>query len=183
MDIAQELLTGGGFVAALTGGLSTLFTAQNAASNLQQAVANAAMAEATRKAAETRLQYAEQALADAQDKLKEATGAFDAATKEYAAALQNRFTRHVAIDQLRVHVKQNILYYMQAIWDHEPPDQRFFRLYNKLVVCPKPDPNCSPSTPTAESIKAEIQPYSGRDRDVRCRRDYLLRQSVAIPTS
>ena len=29
-----------------------------------------------------------------------------------------------------MHVKDNILYYMQAIWSHEPPDQRFFRLYN-----------------------------------------------------
>jgi hypothetical protein len=27
-------------------------------------------------------------------------------------------------------VKDNILYYMQAIWRQEPPDQRFFRLYN-----------------------------------------------------
>ena len=34
------------------------------------------------------------------------------------------------IDRLRVHVKENILYYMQAIWRQEPPDQRFFRLYN-----------------------------------------------------
>ena len=32
-------------------------------------------------------------------------------------------------------MKQNIFYYMQAIWDHEPADQRFFRLYNKKVVC------------------------------------------------
>jgi hypothetical protein len=145
VDIARDLLTGGGFVAALTGGLSTLFTAESDAKNLEESVANAAMAEATRKAAETRLQYAEQALADAQDKVKEATSAFEQATKQYAAVLQNRFSRHVTIDQLRVHVKQNILYYMQAIWDHEPPDQRFFRLYNKLVACPKPDPNCSPS--------------------------------------
>ncbi|VTZ59781.1 hypothetical protein EMEDMD4_1240009 [Sinorhizobium medicae] len=30
--------------------------------------------------------------------------------------------------RLRMHVKQNILFYMQAIWNHEPPDQRFFRL-------------------------------------------------------
>ena len=145
VDIAKDLLTGGGVVAALTGGLSTLFTANNAASNLNQAVADAAMAEATRKAAETRLQYAEEALTSAQDKLKEATGVFERATNDYAAALRNQFSRHVAIDQLRVHVKQNILYYMQAIWDHEPPDQRFFRLYNKLVACPKPDPGFSPS--------------------------------------
>ena len=34
------------------------------------------------------------------------------------------------IDRLRLHVKENILYYMQAIWRQEPPDQRFFRLYD-----------------------------------------------------
>ena len=34
------------------------------------------------------------------------------------------------IDRLRVHVKDNIIYYMQAIWAHEPADQRYFRLYN-----------------------------------------------------
>jgi hypothetical protein len=27
-------------------------------------------------------------------------------------------------------VKDNIIYYMQAIWSHEPADQRYFRLYN-----------------------------------------------------
>lgn len=159
VDIAKDLLTGGGFVAALTGGMSTLFTAGHDATNLEAAAANAAMAEATRRAAETRLQYAEQALSDAQEKLKDATSAFESATKAYATALQNQFSRHVAIDQLRVHVKQNILFYMQAIWDHEPPDQRFFRLYNKLVVCPKPGQNCSPSY-TYQGTSARTSAYT-----------------------
>jgi hypothetical protein len=92
--------------------------------------------EANRKAAETRLQYVEQALADAQNKLIQATDSYEKATQQYAAALQQQYNRHVAIDQLRVHVKQNILYYAQAIWDHEPPDQRFFRLYNLEIFCP-----------------------------------------------
>jgi hypothetical protein len=100
--------------------------------------ATAQMLEANRQAAETRLQYAEQALADMQKKLGDASAAFEQATRDYTAALQNQFSRRVAIDQLRIHVKQNILYYMQAIWDHEPPDQRFFRLYNKKVKCPEP---------------------------------------------
>jgi hypothetical protein len=100
--------------------------------------------EAARKAYEARLQYAEQALSDAQDKLKQASDSFRQASKDYASAMENQFNRHVAIDQLRVHVKQNILYYMQAIWDQEPADQRFFRLYNKKVICPKPQSNCTP---------------------------------------
>ena len=49
-------------------------------------------------------------------------------------ALDRRSKEHydqvAEIDRLRVHVKDNILYYMQAIWSHEPPDQRFFRLYD-----------------------------------------------------
>lgn len=143
-DIAKTILTGGGLISALTGGVSTFFNIDSGANNLEDATANATKAEANRKAAETRLQYAEQALADAQDKLKQATGGFEQATKEYAAALQNKFARHVSIDQLRIHVKQNILYYMQAIWDHEPPDQRFFRLYHQMVGCPQPDPKCQP---------------------------------------
>jgi hypothetical protein len=103
------------------------------------------MLDASIKAFETRLGYAESALADAQEKLKQATSAFDAATKDYSAALQNQFNRRVAIDQLRVHVKDNILYYMQAIWDQENPDQRFFRLYTQKVICPKPEARCRPT--------------------------------------
>lgn len=101
--------------------------------------------EANRQAAETRLGYVEQALADAQSKLKQVTSALQDATKEYATALQNQYARHIAIDQLRIHVKQNIFYYMQAVWDHEPPDQRFFRLYNLMVMCPKPLEGCVPA--------------------------------------
>src|SRR5439155_24018688 len=97
--------------------------------------------EINRRAAETRLKYAEEALADAQNKLKQATDAYQKATQQYSAALQQQYSRHVAIDQLRLHVKQNILYYMQAIWAHEVPDQRFFRLYNMKVACSKPAPD------------------------------------------
>lgn len=143
-SIANETeATVGGIVAGgATGGLSTLFGWKSKVPGVSDA---SDTAEDYRKAAETRLQYVEQALADAQDKLKPATGSFEQATKEYAAAMQRRYARHIAIDQLRVHVKQNILYYMQAIWDHEPPDQRFFRLYNLMVNCPQPDPHCQPN--------------------------------------
>jgi hypothetical protein len=54
-------------------------------------------------------------------------------TEKYAKALADQFNHKAHIDRLRVHVKQNILYYMQAIWSHEPPDQRFFRLHKTPV--------------------------------------------------
>jgi hypothetical protein len=110
----------------------------------------AELLEASRRAGEARLEYIDETLVDTQRKLARAADAFETATRDYAAALQNQHSRHIAIDQLRVHVKQNILFYMQAIWDHEPPDQRFFRLYTKKVVLPKPGfgpvPNASKAT-------------------------------------
>ncbi|MEO7923038.1 MAG: hypothetical protein ABIR30_05120 [Chitinophagaceae bacterium] len=99
---------------------------------------DAEKSEAYRRSAESRLQYVEQSLADAQGKLKQGTDSFEQATKNYAAALQNQFSRHVAIDQLRIHVKQNIIYYMQAIWSHSVADQTFFELYKLDIDCPTP---------------------------------------------
>lgn len=58
-----------------------------------------------------------------QSYLQQITEKFNKDTQEY-------FDRQTANMQLRMHIKDNILYYMQAIWDYEPPDQRYFRLYN-----------------------------------------------------
>ena len=46
---------------------------------------------------------------------------------------KNHFSMLADIERLRIHVKDNIMYYMQAIWTHEPPDQRYFRIYNYEV--------------------------------------------------
>ncbi|BCY09113.1 hypothetical protein [Actinoplanes sp. L3-i22] len=62
--------------------------------------------------------------------LEVATTALQAAVDRLSAAVREHYDKVAEIDRLRLHVKENILYYMQAIWDHEPPDQRFLRLYN-----------------------------------------------------
>jgi hypothetical protein len=104
------------------------------------------------KAGETRLKYTEQALADAQEKLRNAASAFQQATKDYTTALQNQYSRQISINQLRIHVKQNIFYYMQAIWAHEPSDQRFFRLYKQKVLCPHVESSCAMPISTGSII-------------------------------
>ena len=114
--------------------------------------------EANRRAIETRVGYAEAALADAQEKAKNAATSLDAATREYASALEAQYNRRVSVDQLRVHVKQNILYYMQAIWDHEPPDQRFFRLYKVEVACLDADPTCTVAVTGEVSLPSKFSP-------------------------
>jgi hypothetical protein len=92
--------------------------------------------ESRRRAAQTALEWAEADLATANEQLAAAVGALQHATDAYTAALQQRLNRRVAIDQLRLHVKQNILYYMQAVWLHEPSDQRYLRIYDKEIEWP-----------------------------------------------
>jgi hypothetical protein len=91
-------------------------------------------------AAQTMLDYAKDSL-DRADKersrlltqLQLAVTALQGAIDKLSAAVKDHYNQLEQIDRLRIHVKENILYYMQAIWHHEPPDQRYFRLYNKDV--------------------------------------------------
>ena len=84
-----------------------------------------------------RVDFAKDALNRAQVKvnqlvsdLKSETTALQAAIDKYTAATTKHFSMLADIDRLRVHVKDNIIHYMQAIWTYEPTDQRYFRLYN-----------------------------------------------------
>jgi hypothetical protein len=70
-----------------------------------------------------------------------ATTTLQIAIDKLSAAVKEHYDRVAEIDRLRVHIKENILYYMQAIWSHEPPDQRFFRLYNLDVPIVQPVAN------------------------------------------
>jgi len=108
--------------AIATGGLSLLFGSSKPD--------EAELLKANRKAIEMMLGYADQKVSEIQQKLKGTLEALQQATHDLTQALQQQSNKRTAIDQLRVHVKENILYYMQAIWSHEPPDQRFFRLYD-----------------------------------------------------
>jgi hypothetical protein len=47
--------------------------------------------------------------------------------------LQARLDNETKVDRLLVHIRNNIFYYMQAIWNLEPPDQRYLRLHKVRV--------------------------------------------------
>jgi hypothetical protein len=66
-------------------------------------------------------------------KLESEVAALNSLANAYAKAYSAHVNRLTQIARLRVHILQNILYYMQAIWNHEPPDQRFFRLHNTKI--------------------------------------------------
>jgi len=96
--------------------------------------------EASPEAARLRQEFAKDAYQkaaeearDMQVKLERAISALNVASDQYAKTLQEHVTHMVQIARLKLHIKQNIIYYMQAIWLHEPPDQRFLRLHNTQV--------------------------------------------------
>ncbi|WP_437961377.1 hypothetical protein WME76_18195 [Sorangium sp. So ce119] len=90
-------------------------------------------AEKREEIAKMALERADQAASQISARLTREVTALQEAVDKYVEALRGHFDHALAISSLRIHVKQNILYYMQAIWDHEPTDQRYFRLYNVSV--------------------------------------------------
>lgn len=102
-----------------------------------------ATSEARTQSAVRTLEWLESDLAEMQGQLSGSQSALQETTRRYVEALRERQNRRTAIDQLRVHVKQNILYYMQAIWAHTPPDQRFFELYDLPVRVPEATGACT----------------------------------------
>ena len=66
-------------------------------------------------------------------------------TTEYNEALRTHLDNETRVKRLLVHIRNNVLYYMQAIWRLEPPDQRFLRLHKvevpelELSEIPNPD--------------------------------------------
>ena len=86
------------------------------------------------QAARGNLERIERELRDLQSQLSHEVTALEAATEKYTQAFKDHLNRQTEIIRLRIHIKENILYYMQAIWDHEPPDQRYFRLRHLKVI-------------------------------------------------
>jgi hypothetical protein len=82
------------------------------------------------------LDWADSDLARIDASLREGITALERATEAYLVAVRKQINQRTAIDQLILHVKDNILHYMQAIWMHEPADQRYLRLYNLEIQWP-----------------------------------------------
>ncbi|MFN3590914.1 MAG: hypothetical protein ACK4TG_01855 [Thermaurantiacus sp.] len=89
-----------------------------------------------RDSARQALDWADADRSDAETALRESIGALERATSIYIDAVRQRLNRRTRIDQLILHVKANILHYMQAIWRREVADQRYLRLYDLEIQWP-----------------------------------------------
>ena len=94
---------------------------------------NADQNNSNRQALQERAEEAADQVRDLTFRLEREVTALNSLTEAYTKALREHNNHLTEIARLQVHVKDNIMYYMQAIWAHEPPDQRFFRLHNTPV--------------------------------------------------
>ncbi len=85
--------------------------------------------EAAKEAYEKAAQEEKQMRARLETEVTALNSATQTYTKEYAEYLNRR----LEIGRLRIHIKQNILYYMQAIWSTTYKDQIFFDLHKIKV--------------------------------------------------
>ncbi len=65
--------------------------------------------------------------------LKRETALLDKATAAYADGYTRYAVEAIQVERMLLHIRDNILYYQQAIWDHEKPDQRYLRLRHTPV--------------------------------------------------
>ena len=147
--------------AFFSGGFSLLFGGRDEESS---------RLEAEREAAETRLEHLGEAVADLQAQLKRATAALETATRHYTKALEKHFETTLLIDQLQVHVKENILVYMSLIWASEPTDQRFLRLYHLQVPQFEPSGPCTirPARPEEKDAPDLVRGVDGEMYIIEC---------------
>ncbi len=90
-------------------------------------------AEKREEVAKIAIERADKDEQEASARLSREVTALQKAIDQYTSALREHLDRQTAVTALRIHIKENILCYMHAIWDYECGDQRYFRLYNVEV--------------------------------------------------
>lgn len=94
---------------------------------------NADQNQSNRQALQDRADQAADRVRDLMFRLEREVTALNSLTEDFTKALREHNNHLTQIARLQIHVKDNIMYYMQAIWANEPPDQRYFRLHNTPV--------------------------------------------------
>lgn len=81
-----------------------------------------------------RLDRGSQRLKGLSDELAMHRNALDRAVDAYNKAVEERARAARHVGRLVGHIRDNILHYLHAKWSHEPPDQRFARLFDARVL-------------------------------------------------
>jgi hypothetical protein len=114
-------------------------------------------------------------------RLEREVTSLNALTESYSKALAENYNQRTQVLRLRTHIKQNILYYMQAIWNHEPPDQRYLRLHEVPVPTFWPDLTYSYKFSKFEPVEGAMNPFMHGNLEVPPSENRQLYQAEILP--
>jgi len=115
------------------------------------------MAKAQEQAATDEHKYAVEKAEKMSLSVQREVNALHQLTTDYNNVMQEHLDRITQTRRLITHIKENILYYMQAIWSMEPPDQRFMRLYKVMIPHFEATRTCIVEDQAAEDIFAQFR--------------------------
>ena len=101
-------------------------------------------------------------------------------TADYNATMREHLDRITQVRRLLTHIKENILYYMQAIWSMEPPDQRFMRLYKVQIPYFEADRSCVIQDEPVSDVFAQFR-EEGKQKHVAWLNGLLKRKPDGTP--
>lgn len=111
------------------------------------------------EAAQTAYEKAVQEEKQMRGRLDREMTAMNDATQAYSKKYAEHLNRKVEISRLRVHIKKNILYYMQAIWSSTFKDQLFFELHKiKVPILTSSDTTYNVSQPNFTPANIVVGP-------------------------
>ena len=113
---------------------------------------DAEMAKALEQAAADDHQYAVEQSKQLSMAVQRESNAMRSITRDYNKTMKQHLNALLAVKRLLTHIRENILYYMQAIWSMEPPDQRFMRLYKVKVPSFEAERTCTIAVDEADDI-------------------------------
>ena len=85
------------------------------------------------KAAQERLDRITQKMSAARDEVAMQRNALDRAIDTFNKAVADQEHKLRRVSRFIQHLRQNLLYYMQAIWSYEPVEQRYLRLFDREI--------------------------------------------------
>ncbi len=110
------------------------------------------MAKALEQAAADDHQYAVEQAKQLSMAVQRESNAMRSITRDYNKTMKQHLNALLAVKRLLTHIRENILYYMQAIWSMEVPDQRFMRLYKVKVPSFEVERTCTIAEKAADDI-------------------------------
>ena len=109
------------------------------------------------EAVQARLGHAEASVEGAQKELTRVQASLNEATDAYGLAMRERARKQAKIDQLRLHIRQNVFHYLHSIWSSKHPDELLFDLYHREVdVVTSASATCRLRPATDDEVAAGI---------------------------